>query len=105
MNMSIQGMKERAMFKAAHLLLAAIVVGFCILGATAPTWAQAWQEYRPAGLGFKIDMPGVPNVSTEMDTFENKTVKAITAELDHAPVTFGVSCFEYAKGEISSQPV
>jgi hypothetical protein len=31
----------------------------------ATTHAQSWEEYRPAGIGFRIEMPGKPKLETQ----------------------------------------
>ena len=42
-------------------LVAAFIITFCGLALA----EQAWQEYRPAGAGFRIEMPGKAQVSNE----------------------------------------
>jgi len=46
--------------RVAASLVAALMVAFCGLAL-----AQSWVEYRPAGAGFRIEVPGEPQVSNE----------------------------------------
>ena len=46
--------------RVAASLVAALMVAFCGLAL-----AQSWVEYRPAGAGYRIEVPGEPQVSNE----------------------------------------
>ena len=39
--------------------------------------AQSWEEYRPAGIGFRIEMPGKPKLETQKTKAGNNAYYAI----------------------------
>jgi hypothetical protein len=53
--------------------------------------AQSWEEYRPAGIGFRIEMPGKPKLETQ------KTKAGYTAY--HAVATYRDMAFLTIYGE------
>lgn len=42
-----------------------IVPVLALLLIPAAARAQSWQEYKPAGIGFRVEMPGTPQVQTD----------------------------------------
>ena len=61
------------------------------LGATTRAWglptttrAQTWDEYRPAGIGFRIEMPGKPKLETQKTKAGNTAYQAIVGFRDMA---------------------
>src|SRR5262245_18748922 len=52
---------------------------------TVPTArAQSWDEYRPAGIGFRIEMPGKPKLETQKTKAGNTAYRAIATYQDMA---------------------
>ena len=47
-----------------RLVYALIALGL-VAGVPTKTNAQTWDEYRPAGIGFRIEMPGKPQLETQ----------------------------------------
>jgi len=56
------------------------------LVAAVPTMAraQSWEEYRPAGIGFRIEMPGKPKLETQKTKAGNTAHYAIAKYRDMA---------------------
>jgi hypothetical protein len=46
------------------------------LAMPATTHAQSWEEYRPDGTGFRIEMPGKPKLETQTTKGGNKAYHA-----------------------------
>ena len=46
--------------------------------------AQSWEEYRPAGIGFRIEMPGKPKLETQKTKAGNTAYRAIATYRDMA---------------------
>jgi hypothetical protein len=47
-----------------------------------PAHAQTWDEYRPAGIGFRIEMPGKPKLETQKTKAGNTAYQAIVGFRD-----------------------
>lgn len=56
--------------------LALTLIAFGILAMPATTHAQTWEEYRPDGIGFRIEMPGKPKLETQSTRGGNKAYHA-----------------------------
>lgn len=93
---------KSAVFKVAQIALAATATVICLLTGAPEAAAQAWQEFRSAGLGFKVDMPGAPKIFTEWETMHGLKVEINTAEVEHPPAGFSVCHTEYPRGWIAS---
>jgi hypothetical protein len=66
--------------------LAAIALTLVTLvPAAAP--AQSWEEYRPAGIGFRIEMPGKPKLETQKTKAGNTAYHAVATYRDMAFLT------------------
>jgi len=91
-----------------RLLLAAVavlaVVTLPVLTTTfaQTAFAQTWQEFRRDDLGFKVEMPGTPQVEEEEEeeTVDNnkKTIKTTTVQVHHEEASLSVSCEQFEKG-------
>jgi len=53
-------------------------------GMPTKTNAQTWDEYRPAGIGFRIEMPGKPQLETQKTKAGNTAYQAIVGFRDMA---------------------
>src|SRR5262245_57366091 len=86
-----------------RLRLAAVaVLAVVTLLVLTTTFAQTWQEFRRDDLGFKVEMPGTPQVEEqeEEETVDNnkKTIKTTTVQVHHEEASLGVSCEQFEKG-------
>lgn len=72
-------------------------VAILALALTGPASAQSWAEYRPAGVGYRIEMPGTPQVSSEDVSTALGPIKNTTALIDKGSVAFLVSHNDYPK--------
>jgi hypothetical protein len=59
-----------------------------------PARAQSdvWREYHPAGLPFRIEMPGEPKVETDED--KDVGMKSVDAQLEYEQITFSIGWLE-----------
>jgi hypothetical protein len=55
-----------------------------VSGLPAKTHAQTWDEYRPTGIGFRIEMPGKPKLETQKTKAGNTAYQAIVGFRDMA---------------------
>lgn len=62
------------------LLICCVAVGTVLLTPVVAA-AQTWSEYRPAGGGYRIEMPATPTVSTEPINLEDGRTVAMTQAL------------------------
>src|SRR5262249_24312110 len=67
---------------------------------TTTTMARAdegWQEYKRDDLGFRVEMPGEPDVETKKDGLEDKIVRTTDVQVtdDKDDGMFGIHCTEY----------
>ena len=61
---------------------------------------DVWREYRPAGLHFRIEMPGKPVVETWHNEDEDEGwITAVDADLNYEEITFGVSWTQWKKNQ------
>ena len=58
------------------------VVAALIAALAAPTWAQQWVEFRPAGAGYRIEFPGQPTPFTEDAGPAGRSVQMFGGELE-----------------------
>src|SRR5262245_45870526 len=63
--------------------LAAIALALVTL-VPASAHAQSWDEYRPAGIGFRIELPGKPKLETQKTKAGNTAYRAIATYRDMA---------------------
>ena len=66
--------------------LAAIALALVTL-VPATAGAQSWEEYRPAGIGFRIEMPGKPKLETQKTKAGNTAYHAVATYRDMAFLT------------------
>src|SRR5262245_18858593 len=80
--------RRRASFGRAdmHLVSAAIALALATV-VPAEAGAQSWEEYRPAGIGFRIEMPGKPKLETQTTAGGNPVYRAIATFRDMAFTT------------------
>src|SRR5262245_20531146 len=59
--------------------------------------ADDWQEYLREDMGFRIEMPGEPEVDVKEEGVDDKIVRLIDAQVydDEDDGLFGVHCTEY----------
>src|SRR5262245_21663172 len=63
--------------------LAAIALAL-VTAVPATAGAQSWEEYRPAGIGFRIEMPGKPKLETQKTKAGNMAYHAVARYRDMA---------------------
>jgi len=66
-----------------RFVYALIALGL-VAGVPTKTNAQTWDEYRPAGIGFRIEMPGKPQLETQKTKAGNTAYQAIVGFRDMA---------------------
>jgi hypothetical protein len=77
--------------------IALTLIAFGIaLAMPATTHAQTWEEYRPDGIGFRIEMPGKPKLETQTSRGGNKAY--------HASVGMRNMAFVVMYGEKDDKP-
>jgi hypothetical protein len=76
--------------------IALTLIAFGILAMPATTQAQTWEEYRPDGIGFRIEMPGKPKLETQTSRGGNKAY--------HASVGMRNMAFVVMYGEKDDKP-
>ena len=67
------------------------------LALQATTHAQTWEEYRPDGIGFRIEMPGKPKLETQTSKGGNKAY--------HASVSMRNMAFVVMYGDKDDKPL
>src|SRR5690349_11639431 len=79
------------------VLAAAASTSAVLVAATSSARADEWQEYLRDDLGFRIEMPGEPEVDVKEDGLDDRIVRLIDAQVydDEDDNLFGVHCSEY----------
>jgi hypothetical protein len=79
------------------VLAAAASTSAVLVATTAPARADDWQEYLRDDLGFRIEMPGEPEVDVKEDGLDERIVRLVDAQIydDEDDNLFGVHCSEY----------
>jgi hypothetical protein len=58
-----------------------------------------WQEYRRTDLGFRVEMPGVPQVETEQDDL----TRSVDAHVDYEQTCFAIYWQEWSSAQIEEE--
>jgi hypothetical protein len=68
-----------------------------VVATTSPARADDWQEFLREDLGFRIEMPGEPEVDVKEEGVDDKIVRLIDAQVydDEDDGLFGVHCTEH----------
>jgi len=84
-------------------LLAAAASAPAVLVSNA-AWAQAnvWREYRRDDLGFRVELPGEPEVEEKEDEAKDILIRSVDVQVDYEKMSFGVHHTEY-KDTISAE--
>jgi hypothetical protein len=79
------------------VLAATAATSAVVVATTSPARADDWQEYLRDDLGFRIEMPGEPEVDVKEDGVDARIVRLIDAQVDDDDDDglFGVHCTEY----------
>jgi len=79
------------------VLAGAAATSAVLVATTSPTRADDWEEYLREDLGFRIEMPGDPEVETKDEGFSDMIVRTIDAQVydDEDGELFGVHFTEY----------
>ena len=79
------------------VLAAAASTSAVLVATTALARADDWQEYLRDDLGFRVEMPGEPEVDVKEDGVDETIVRLIDAQVydDEDNNLFGVHCTEY----------
>ena len=75
-----------------QIILAFFITPTLLALLPAPVWAQSWHEYRSDDCGFKIEMPGKPEIEATEDKFEYATAKSTSASVSYGDTTFAADC-------------
>jgi len=68
-----------------HMRFAFAATALALVAAVPTTaGAQSWEEYRPADIGFRIEMPGKPKLETQKTKAGNTAYRAIATYRDMA---------------------
>ena len=54
-----------------------------------------WREYRRDDLGFRVEMPGEPDVDETEDEAKDIVLRSLDAQVDYEKIIFGVHHTEY----------
>jgi hypothetical protein len=85
--------------RATASLVAAFIITCCGLA-----FAQSWQEYRPADAGFRVEMPGKPQITNEDVKTDVGAVKTTTAVVElGVSVAFVVMHSNYTEKQLSGR--
>ena len=77
-------------------VLKSILFGLVIaFAATAGAAAQSWSEYRPAGGGYRIEMPGTPETETVQTPIQGKKIPMMQATVERPGVAYVVGYIDY----------
>jgi hypothetical protein len=79
------------------ILAAAASTSAVLVATTVSARADDWQEYLRDDLGFRIEMPGEPEVDAKEDGLDERIVRLMDAQVydDEDDSLFGVHCTEY----------
>jgi hypothetical protein len=77
-----------------------IVLAFAVCNS--PASAQQWIEYRPAGEGFRVEMPQAPQVTSRVLQHKIGPLSLIEAEVDYPDRSFAVTYLDMPKDKIKS---
>jgi len=79
------------------VLAAAASTSAVLVATTLPARADDWGEYLRDDLGFRIEMPGEPEIDMKEDGLDETIVRLIDAQVydDEDDNLFGVHCTEY----------
>jgi len=83
-------------------LLAAAASTPTILAVQARAQGDVWREYRRDDLGFRIEMPGEPEVEEVEDEAKDILIRSIDAQVDYEKILFGIHHTEY-KNVVSAE--
>jgi hypothetical protein len=90
-------MKWLQMIKALSTLL---VLAFAVCNS--PASAQQWIEYRPAGEGFRVEMPQAPQVTSRVLQHKLGPLNLTAADVDFTDRSFSVSYIDMPKDKIKN---
>ena len=79
------------------VLAGAAATSAVVVATTSPAQADDWEEFLRDDLGFRIEMPGEPEVDVKDEGFSDMIVRTIDAQVydDEDDQLFGVHCTEY----------
>ncbi len=78
------------------------IIVFAVAVCNSPASAQQWIEYRPAGEGFRVEMPQAPQVTSRVLPHKIGPLNLIEADVDYADRSFAVSYVDMPKDKIKS---
>jgi hypothetical protein len=67
-----------------HMRFAFAAIALALVTVPATARAQSWEEYRPDGIGFRIEMPGKLKLETQKTKAGNTAYRAIATYRDMA---------------------
>ena len=81
-----------------RMLLAVLFLAAGAASAQLPT--RTWSEYKPAGAGFSIQMPGTPKLSTNSVETSLGPIEAYNAVVDFGNIAYYVSYNNYPAAHV-----
>lgn len=87
-----------------RLLKHAAVLLVVAAAAAAPAQAQTWVEHKPAGIGYRIEMPAAPQITARDVPTQLGPIKTTMALVDRGSVAFIVSHNDYPADAIKATP-
>lgn len=86
-------------------VLKSIVLGFALaLLATAGVAAQGWSEYRSAEGGYRVDMPGTPELEMDPIEMQDQQVPMMQAIVGLPEATYLAAYMDFPAGMIRGLP-
>ena len=84
--------------------LTRLVVIAALTAAAAPAAAQNWVEHKPAGIGYRIEMPAAPKVTQRDVPTQIGPIKTTMALVDRGAIAFIVSHNDYPAEAVKAVP-
>jgi hypothetical protein len=81
------------------------VLAVMAVSAVAPAFAQDWAEYKPAGVGYRVEMPGAPKITVQDAPTAIGPIKTTLAIVQRGNVAFIVGHNDYPPQAIAGRPL
>ncbi|TWT01165.1 hypothetical protein [Reyranella sp. CPCC 100927] len=85
-------------------LLSALIIALAAVCAVLPAHAQSWQEYKPAGAGYRIELPGTPDVKSREQPTPAGNATVTMARVAQGKSGYLTSHAVYQAGALPSDP-
>ena len=81
------------------------VLAIMAVSGVAPAFAQDWAEYKPAGAGYRVEMPGAPKITVKDAPTAIGPIKTTLAIIERGTVAFIVGHNDYPPQAIAGRPL